>query len=211
MASRVSRDLVGGAMGESGSILTNSMALKDAEASGSKFAESLGLHSLKELRELPAQKLLDAVGKPGAPRFGICVDGYFFPEAPKAIYAAGKQAHIPLLAGWNSEEQGTRAVLGREQPSLANYRAAVERLYKDHAPEVLKVYAWEPDDFKVSKTMQDYFANFIKSGDPNGSGLPEWPTVKGGKPAQVMHININPRTELEQPRDRYEVLDAIAR
>ena len=43
-----------------------------------------------------------------------------------------------------------------------------------------KVYAWEPYDFKFSKTMQDYLANFIKRGDPNGSGLPKWPTVKGG-------------------------------
>ena len=314
MASPLSRDLIAGAIGESGSTLTISTPLKDAEANGSKLAESLGLHSLKELRELPAQKLLDAVAKPGAPRFGICVDGYFFPLPPKAIYAAGKQAHVPLLAGWNSEEQGSRAVLVRELPTLANYRTAVERLYKDDAPEVLKVYtpagdsevenvarslasdrfiafgtwkwtdvaaqtggkpvyryfyerprpkmtaefagatanlaggvtrnsgpvrdtppplkgavhsaeieyamgnlesnkvyAWEPDDFKVSKTMQDYFANFIKKGDPNGSGLPKWPTVKGGKPSQVMHINVNTRVELEQHRDRYEVLNAITR
>ena len=70
---------------------------------------------------------------------------------------------------------------------------------------------WEPDDFKVSKTMQEYFANFIKKGDPNGSGLPKWPAAKGGKPAQVMHINVNSHAELEQRRDRYEAMDAIAR
>ena len=35
-----------------------------------------------------------------------------------------------------------------------------------------KVYAWTGDDRKVSATMQEYFANFIKTGDPNGPGLP---------------------------------------
>ena len=36
-------------------------------------------------------------------------------------------------------------------------------------------YAWEPDDHKVSKTMQAYFVNFIKTGKPDGPGLPPWP------------------------------------
>jgi para-nitrobenzyl esterase len=38
-------------------------------------------------------------------------------------------------------------------------------------------YAWTADDFKVSRTMQDYFANFIKTGNPNGEGLPDWPAA----------------------------------
>ena len=32
------------------------------------------------------------------------VDGYFLPDSIPSIYAAGKQAHIPLLAGWNADE-----------------------------------------------------------------------------------------------------------
>jgi para-nitrobenzyl esterase len=32
------------------------------------------------------------------------------------------------------------------------------------------VYAWTADDHKVSKAMQEYFANFVKTGDPNGRG-----------------------------------------
>ena len=37
-----------------------------------------------------------------------------------------------------------------------------------------KVYAWTPDDYKVSETFQTYFANFVKTGDPNGPGVPPW-------------------------------------
>jgi len=39
------------------------------------------------------------------------------------------------------------------------------------------VYAWTEEDYKVSRTMEDYFANFIKTGNPNGSKLPKWPAA----------------------------------
>ena len=39
------------------------------------------------------------------------VDGWFFPQVPAEIFAAGQQARVPLLAGWNSEEMNGRALL----------------------------------------------------------------------------------------------------
>ena len=36
--------------------------------------------------------------------FGPDVDGYFLPEPAPAIFAAGKQNDVPLLAGWNHDE-----------------------------------------------------------------------------------------------------------
>jgi len=55
----------------------------------------------------------------------------------------------------------------------------------------------------VSTIMQNYFANFIKTGNPNGLGVPEWPAVTPNKPADVMHINVYTRAETEKNRDRY--------
>ncbi len=70
-----------------------------------------------------------------------------------------------------------------------------------------KVYAWTEEDYKVSKIMQEYFANFIRNHNPNGNDLPQWPVYKNDKEAPVMHINVNTRVEQEQHRNRYLFMD----
>jgi len=70
------------------------------------------------------------------------------------------------------------------------------------------VYAWTATDYGISSTMQGYFVNFIKSGDPNGKGinmgnLAQWPAVRPGAPATVMHIGVPTGAKVEQHRDRY--------
>jgi para-nitrobenzyl esterase len=34
---------------------------------------------------------------------------------------------------------------------------------------------WEPVDGKLAETVSSYWANFGRTGDPNGTGLPPWP------------------------------------
>src|SRR5215470_3230005 len=145
MASPLSKNLIAGAIGESGSILgaLSAVPLAEGEQAGVKFAASLGKDaapSLAELRAMTAEQLLDATAKPGQPWFTPTVDGYFFPKSPFDIYAAGEQARVPLLAGVNSEESGYFAVLGREQPTVENYRKALERLYSGKGEDVFKLY-----------------------------------------------------------------------
>ena len=38
-----------------------------------------------------------------------------------------------------------------------------------------KNFAWGPEDYKLSEQLESYFANFIKTANPNGAGLPNWP------------------------------------
>ena len=71
-------------------------------------------------------------------------------------------------------------------------------------------YAWTPDDYKVSKTMLSYFANFIKTGNPNGSDLPEWTAAKAKDPnPPVMIIDVESKTVKAKDDARYEFLDKV--
>ena len=69
------------------------------------------------------------------------------------------------------------------------------------------VYARIPDDYKVSNLMQEYFANFIKNGNPNGKNLPEWNSSFIKEPVYFMRLGVNSALEMEKHRARYLFLD----
>jgi para-nitrobenzyl esterase len=294
MTSPLSKNLIAGAIGESGALILPTLPpvpLEEGEKAGVALATGVGALSLAALRAMPASDLLEATAKPGTPRFGVTLDGYFLTRAPADVLAAGEQAHVPLLAGWNSQESGARGVLGQNEATPEGYTKALRGLFGDRADEALKlypgttndevqqsatslagdrfiafstwkwvdahartggkpvyryfysrprpamkpgkgtagpargaahsaeieyalgnldtndVYAWTPDDYKVSDTFQRYVANFVKTGDPNGPGLPSWPAASNGDDVQVMHLDVETKAEGDQYRERYLFLD----
>ena len=93
MASPLSRNIIAGAIGESGSLLGNKTAsLKDAEKAGGDWAKSINKNSLADLRSMSADDLLKATAKIGYGAFPVCVDGYFFPKSPIDISVAACSA-----------------------------------------------------------------------------------------------------------------------
>ncbi len=314
MVSPVAKTLFARAIGESGAMFGPTIPpvpLAEAERIGTQFAASAGAASLGALRALSTQEIVDAA-KRAAGAFPTAIDGYFLTKPPADIFAAGSQAHVPLLAGSNSQELGARQLLGTDPPTLEGLEQAIRRQFTVGVDEVLsaylpskpdevdqaatdlasdrfiaystwkwlevhgrtggspvyyyyysrprpamtaamgnavpglaggvtaatnttgtrppaprgavhsaeieyalgnlatnKVFDWTPDDFRVSQLMQDYFANFIKAGNPNGSGLPAWEAANSGAGIRRMRIDVEPRLEPETRTLRYKALDKV--
>ena len=70
-----------------------------------------------------------------------------------------------------------------------------------------KTYAWAEEDYKVSETMMNYFANFIKTGNPNGDKLPQWPAAKNEVQPDIMVIDVETKSKKAINDARYLFLD----
>jgi para-nitrobenzyl esterase len=158
MASPLAQGLFQGAIGESGAFFGTTLRLKPLAASeeaGQKFADSLGAGSLDALRAKPADELLQAALKPPSGiRFAPDIDGYFLPEDASSIYAAGKQSHVPLLAGWNADEGNYQSIFEKAEPTAQNFVERVRTLFGDNADALLKLYPAETDD-QAKRSAQD--------------------------------------------------------
>ena len=144
MISPLTKNLIAGAIGESGSIMRmmlSAVPLANAEKEGVKFLENTGVASIAELRKMPAEELL----KLNSSRFPIAIDGYLIPQSPEKIFTAGQQAHVPLLVGWNSQEMAPEFLMGKETMNSENFNKKVNELYGPDATAVLELYKANTD------------------------------------------------------------------
>ncbi len=157
MASPLSHGLFEKAIGESGAYFGKTLAAKSlaqSEAADLQFAQSIGAPSLSALRSMPASQLLTASMKEKGIRFAPDIDGFFLPEDVYSIYAAGKQLHIPLLAGWNADEGSYHTIFGKEPATVQNYIARLHAMFGDKADAILKVYPAGNDE-QAKRSAQD--------------------------------------------------------
>lgn len=146
MASPLSQGLFAHAIGESGGAFISPhltfSSLSASEKHGERFAQSaFATTSLTALRAIPADEFLKKDAPHGKDsHFGPNVDGDFLPESVPAIYAAGKQAHVPLLAGWNKDEGRSTDIRKSVLPPLAFLREMADKRFGTNAKEFLKAY-----------------------------------------------------------------------
>ena len=153
MASPLSKDLLTRAIGESGGAFSSSglryQPLAKVEQTDSDFAQS-AFHTTKlaDLRKLSMDDLIKAATAkttPAPPRFGPDVDGYFLPQSVADIYAAGQQAHIPLLAGWNADEARSSVLNAQPQPTVVIFTEQANKEFGPRAQDFLIVYPASTD------------------------------------------------------------------
>jgi para-nitrobenzyl esterase len=162
MASPLAKGLFQKAIGESGgAFYSGGLSFqprsvreeKDAKAA----SEKLGVSKLSELRAVPADKILEIFGKPGPEgfRFGPDVDGYFLPVSVPAIFAAGKQNDVALIAGWNHDEGSFEVVGNPQKPTAENMKAGAQKEFGEKADQFLKLYPTDTPEH-VLRSAQDY-------------------------------------------------------
>ena len=148
VASPLARGLFSRAIGESGAFFRAGIGPQpraEAEQADLKLAEAaFGTSSLEKLRALPADEIL-AGSRKSRPWFTPDVDGWFLPESVEAIYAAGKQSRVPLLAGWNADEGNYKGFFGDLAPTAPNFAVRARQRYGDQADLFLKIYPASTD------------------------------------------------------------------
>ncbi len=158
MASPLARGLFKRAIGESGAFMRKdpgARPLAETEANHAKFADAIGATSLAALRDKPAADLLAEALKLNTARFWPNIDGYFFPEDPKAIYASGKQNHMPLLAGWNADEHDYADFFQKDEPTVKNYVTLAQAIFGENTKQFLELYPAATDD-EAKRSAQSF-------------------------------------------------------
>ncbi|MBQ4369458.1 MAG: carboxylesterase family protein, partial [Oscillospiraceae bacterium] len=87
---------------------------------------------------------------------------------------------------------------------LSNYHAGEMPYAYGNLWRKAKLY--DEADFEVSRLMQSYWVNFVKTGDPNGEGLPRWDAREEGSEL-LMEFCEEPKMTEDPYLAIYEILD----
>ncbi|MCR4998290.1 MAG: carboxylesterase family protein, partial [Lachnospiraceae bacterium] len=65
---------------------------------------------------------------------------------------------------------------------------------------------YDEEDYQLSDTMQQYWVNFVKTGNPNGEGLPEW-KARTKDQSQLLQLDTNIQMVDDPNEALYQVID----
>ncbi len=203
MASPLAQGLFVRAIGESGAAFYSRglsfRPLAEREKTDPAFAmTAFGTSDLAALRAMSAddiQQKLETRTHNGFPPFGPDVDGWFLPESVPQIYSEGKQAHVPLLAGWNRDEPSALAVNNPEPPTVQSFKAMAEKEFGPRADEFLRAFPADTDAEAVRSAIDFAGARFITFS--TWEWLEAQVKTGGGVPVYRYHF------ERPSPEDKY--------
>ena len=168
------------------------------------------------------EELLRAIAGDHAPELAALVPPGAFTRDQKFIIDAGGNAKGSLChvfsAAWftYSHHLWSALLLEQGKPVYEYYFTKLnDSLSNYHAGELPYAYGnlwrhkglYDEADLALSKTMQAYWVNFVKTGDPNGAGLPRWePRTESDE--MLLQLDERPGMIEDPYLDIYPILDA---
>ncbi len=123
--------------------VSSNTPLADAEATGLEIQKRLEAASLDEMRQVPADRILEIqseqqVGRSvqGVRTSGV-IDGYFMPATKAAILEARGAADVPIIASFTHDEANSPLKAAK---TVAEYKAAAKQVFGKAAEEFLSLY-----------------------------------------------------------------------
>ncbi len=156
MASPLAKNLIAGAIGESGAGINPTLSpvsLAEAEKTGAEFAIKAGYTTLAQLRALSTREVYEIYNESKRFGFPVVLDGYFLPKTIPQIFSAKEQAQVPLLVGWNSAEIPAGGFMYGQPFKEENYMARLKQEYPTDVDEVARLYPHSSEkEIEVSAT-----------------------------------------------------------
>ena len=187
-------------IGESGAFFGSAIAMMSTAERAKRdqeWVELLGVKNLNELRKLPAEKLIEAAQNNSTMRFVPVVDGVFLPEPVPDAYAAGQQAHVPAIIGWNRDERS--GTLSKEM-TAAKWKGYADEHYGLHAAQFLAAFPGDSDAQAVRSADDFTTASFIAMG---GWKWAEADTKTGHAPVYRYRFDRPAPAEPNHPQGKY--------
>lgn len=88
----------------------------------------------------------------------------------------------------------------------AGHDAEIEMVFNN--PDQRWPEPWSARDAAMAKTLQDYWINFARAGDPNGPGLPAWPAYRLASDTLMEFSKAGPIAVEHFGKDRLDLLEA---
>ena len=141
MTSPLTEGLFNRAILQSGNayVFGETQTLEQAENDGKAFMKEYDAASVEELRDWPAEKLLEEGSKFS---FHPNIDGWFLSDEPLKVFEKGGQHNIPVLLGSNSDEGST---LYGPKLNAEIFKNIINRSYGENAEKFLTLYPHKTD------------------------------------------------------------------
>lgn len=161
MAAPAARGLFSKAIAESAYMISTpelkkaSFGAPSAEESGTRLAAALHAPHIAALRAMDPAALTNAAAAAGFAPWGA-IDGHVLPGQLVDVFDKGEQAHVPILAGFNSGEIRSLLPLAPHPPATAaEYEAIIRDRYLDLAGKFLRLYPSTNMEESILATTRD--------------------------------------------------------